>query len=116
MIQDLIKFLAAIAPEGLIFYKQRRKIRRGKSQKMQRTVFSGGAQRVQAPARRRGCNLAIFLKIGSSLVVHRHQIATFCGIIAHAGDFFFGFAEQNPDVFRGESCVWGSRWLRLFGF
>jgi len=28
--------------------------------------------------------------------------------------FFLGFAEQIPDVFRGEKRIWGSRWLRLF--
>jgi len=32
------------------------------------------------------------------------------------GDFFLGFAQQIPDVFKGESCVWGSRWLHLFVF
>ena len=59
---------------------------------------------------------AIFFKIGSSEVVKLHQIETKVGIVAHWGDFFFGFAEQKPDVFRGGRNFWGSRWLHLFGF
>jgi hypothetical protein len=56
------------------------------------------------------------LEVGSSLVVDRHQKETFSEIVALSGGFFFGFAEQKPDVFRGVSYSWGSRRLRLFGF
>jgi hypothetical protein len=61
-------------------------------------------------------NLAVSLKMGSSLVVQGHQSRTKIGIAAHERRFFFGFAEQKPDVFRGGRNFWGSRWLRLFGF
>jgi hypothetical protein len=59
---------------------------------------------------------AVFLKIGSSAVVKLHQKWTKVRISGVLRRFFFGFVEQNPDVFRGESCVWGRHWLRLFGF
>jgi hypothetical protein len=95
---------------------QIQKISAGEISKMQRTVFSGGAQRVQAPARRRGCNLAFFLKIGSSEVVKSHQKWTKVRISGALRRFFFGCAERRPNVFRGEKRTLGSPWLRLFGF
>ena len=41
------------------------------------------------------------------------QNCTKLEIVARMGGFFFGFAEQKPDVFRGRKRVWGSRRLRL---
>ncbi|HMS32124.1 MAG TPA: hypothetical protein PKA29_02495 [Candidatus Saccharibacteria bacterium] len=41
------------------------------------------------------------------------QNCTKLEIVARKGGFFFGFAEQKPDVFRGRKRAWGSRRLRL---
>ena len=41
------------------------------------------------------------LENGSSLVVKSHQIGTKTEIVAPWGDFFYGFAEQNPALFLG---------------
>ena len=78
--------------------------------------FSGGAQRADLPARWRGLASNIFLEMGSSFVVKLHQNLTKVGIVAHSGDFFFGFAEQKPNVFRGGRNFWGSQRLRFFVF
>jgi hypothetical protein len=56
------------------------------------------------------------LEIGSSFVVKMSQNCTELEIVAREGGFFFGFAEQIPNVFRGRKGVLGSRWLRLLGF
>ena len=40
-------------------------------------------------------------KIGSSEVVKSHQFSTNNGRSARKRRFFFGFAQQNPDVFLG---------------
>jgi len=61
-------------------------------------------------------DLAIPLKMGSSLVVKLSQIRIFKRFRAFFARFFYSFAEQNPDVFRGRKGVWGSRRLRLLGF
>lgn len=45
-----------------------------------------------------------------------HQNWTKIGIAAHQRRFFFGFAEQNPDVFRGRNRKRGSRRLHFLGF
>jgi hypothetical protein len=54
--------------------------------------------------------------MGSSFVVKMSQDCTKLEIVARKGGFFFGFAEQIPNVFRGVSYIWGSRRLRLLGF
>jgi len=54
------------------------------------------------------------LEIGSSFVVKLSQIATFFGIAAQMRRFFFGFAEQNPDVFLGGIGTTARREPRLF--
>ena len=95
-------------------FQLQKKFRRGESKNAK--GFSGGVQRAHLPARRRGLASSIFLEMGSSFVVKLHQNLTKVGIVAHSGDFFFGFAEQNPDVFRGGRNFWGSLRLRLFVF
>ena len=61
-------------------------------------------------------DLAVSLKIGSNFVVERHSDNYWKPNCRAKGGFFFGFAEQKPDVFRGRVQIWGSRRLRLFGF
>jgi hypothetical protein len=76
---------------------------------------SGLAGRVSLWLANGGAYSGILLEIGSSLVVDRHHIATFCSNVARKGGFFFGGTKCRPYVLGGE-CSWGSRWLRLFGF
>ena len=101
----------ATAPsrKTILFQIQKKKFGGGKIQKMQRIVLLVGRA---LPATLQLS--AFFLKIGSSGVVKFHQERTFPEIWAHLRSFFFGFAEQKPNVFRGEKRILGSRRLRLF--
>ncbi len=42
------------------------------------------------------------------------QNETFRGIVARMGGFFFGSAEQGPDVFRGGMGIWARQEPRFF--
>ena len=71
---------------------------------MQRLVFLAGrvtALLEQAAGLVQFSFSAFYHKIGSSLVVEVRQKWTFCGNVALSDGFFFGFAQQNPDVFLG---------------
>jgi hypothetical protein len=94
------------------FSQLKKEIRRGKSQKCKSQGWRGGSAFGWQTA---GLSSGILLEIGSSLVVDRHQKWTKSRIVARQGGFFFGFAEQKPNVLGGK-CSWGSRWLRIFGF
>ena len=52
--------------------------------------------------------------MGSSSVVKLRQDETFFGIAVRMGGFFFGCAERDPDVFRGEMGNWARREPRFF--
>ena len=64
-------------------------------------AFSGGAQRADLPARRRGLASHLALEIGSNFVVKSHQEATIFGKVAHSGGFFAGGAQRLPVGFQG---------------
>ena len=78
-------------PENPTFSTKKEKYGGGNLWKMnQRAVFLVGRARAYS-RRRQGWALAILLEIGSSFVVHSHQIGTKTEIVAREGGFFYGF-------------------------
>ena len=87
-----------------------KKSRRGKLQKICKG-FLVGAHPPTAD-RRRGSDIP--LEMGSSLVVKMRQFRTILRFRAIFARFFFGFAEQNPEICRGEIGNWARREPRFF--